>query len=157
MVAYLAQAIRFMMHQPVIMGAWIAFTTMLYLLHHRVHRFRRHGTFRLFATCLIMGVAIPGTTTVMSWAFDRFIEPHAPQLAYSLTRQMVYVGMAPVLVVLVFALTVTLIQRFIGADAETAMSLSWPITAITYVVPLAICFFLSIFHIPWLTGEQTYP
>jgi chromate transport protein ChrA len=149
MLAYLAGAIEFLMRAPLLMAPWIMFTTMLYLLQKRAHRFRRHGTLRLFATSIIIAVAIPLTTTLLAWVFDRFLQQP--------TRMFVFLGMGPVLVVLVFALTVTLIQRFMGADAETALALSWPIVAITYVVPLAICFILSLFHIPWLTGQQEYP
>jgi len=149
MIEYLAQAIRFIMQQPLVMAPWVMFTSMLYLLQKRAHRFRRRGTFRLFLTSIILAATIPLTTTMLAWVFGTFLQEP--------TRTFVFLGMGPILIILAFALTVTLIQRFMGADAETALAMSWPIVVITYVVPLAICFILSVFHIPWLTGQQQFP
>jgi hypothetical protein len=149
MLAFLAGAVRFIMEAPLVMAPWIMATSMFYLLQKRAHRFRRSGTIRLFATSAIMGVVIPVTTRILGWVFDT-------QLPDS-TKQLTYIGMAPVLIILVFALAVTLVQRFLGADAETALALAWPIVAITYLVPLLIGFILSVFHNPWLTGQATFP
>jgi len=146
---YLAQAIRFIMQQPLVMAPWIMFTSMLYLLQKRAHRFRRRGTFRLFTTSIIMAVTIPLTTTMLAWVFDHLVQEP--------TSTFLFLAMGPLLIILAFALTVTLMQRFMGADAETALAMSWPIVVITYVVPLIICFILSVFHIPWLTGQQQFP
>ncbi len=146
MLPYLERAIAVIMGTPQLMTPWIMFTSMLYLLQKRAHRFRRHGTFRLFATSIIMAVAIPLTTTILAWVFERVLQEP--------TRMFVFLSMGPILVIVIFALTVTLIQRFMGADAETALALSWPIVAITYVVPLVISFVISVFHIPWLTEPQ---
>jgi uncharacterized membrane protein len=58
------------------------------------------------------------------------------------------------MIIVAFALAVTLIQRFLGVDAETALRWAWVITIITYAVPVIFCFVLSIFYQPWLTGQQ---
>ncbi|HJN19169.1 MAG TPA: hypothetical protein QGH10_26995 [Armatimonadota bacterium] len=150
MLDYLQTAIlKLMGEQPLMMGLWVGFASMLILLRARVHRFRKMGEFRLFGTSAIMGVTIPLAT----WAMARFIvtQLHGP------VGQVILVLTVPVIIILVFVLTVTLVQKFIGADAETAMQLSWPITLVTYVVPLALCFLLSLFQDRWLaTGETTY-
>jgi len=147
MIAYLEGAIFFIMQSPLIMGLWVALTTMLYLLKTRAHRFRRQGTLRLFITSAIIGIAIPLATMVLG----RLIQTEL----HGTARRVVVILSAPAVIVLAFALTVTLIQRFLGADAETALALSWPITVITYVVPIAFCFILAIFQQKWLTGQES--
>jgi hypothetical protein len=146
MIGYLERSILYIMGSPVLMAACIMFVSMLYLVQKRAHRFRPQGTVRLFGTSAIMAVSIPLATTVIGWLIQTQLEGH--------TRELLTIISAPILVVFVFAVAVTLIQRFLGADAETALSLSWPIVVLTYVVPLAFCFILSIFQIGWLTGEE---
>lgn len=147
MLGYLEKSILYIMGSPVIMAAWIMFVSMLYLVQKRANSFRPQGTIRLFVTCAIIAVSIPLATTVIGWLIRTQLEGQ--------TRQLLTIVSAPILVVFVFAVAVTLIQRFLGADAETALSLSWPIVVLTYVIPLAFCFILSIFQIGWLTGEET--
>ncbi len=149
MLAHLEQAIFYIMGQPLIMGVWVGFASMVYLLQNQVNRFRKMGELRLFGTSLIMAVAIPLATTIVGRVL-------ATQFQGS-TRQIVVVLFAPILIILVFALAMTLIQRFIGADAETAMSLSWPITLITYVAPLVLSFIYALFQDKWLgTSDSPY-
>ena len=147
MVGYLTQSIVYIMESPVIMAAWIMFVSMLYLVQKRANSFRPQGTIRLFVTCAVMAVSIPIATSLIGWLIRTQLEGQ--------DRQLLIIFSAPILVILVFAVAVTMIQGFLGADAETALSLSWPIVVLTYVVPLAFCFILSIFQIGWLTGEET--
>lgn len=149
MLAYLEGAIFAIMGQPLIMGLWVALTTMLYLLRNRAHMYRAWGTIRLFGTSGIMGVVLPLATMALGWVLRS-------QLVGT-TRTAMVILSVPVIIILAFALAVTLIQRFMGADAETALTLAWPITAITYVVPLAFCFLLSLGKQQWLTGEAETP
>ncbi|MGQ9730877.1 MAG: hypothetical protein ACUVX8_06325 [Candidatus Zipacnadales bacterium] len=147
MIAYWEQAIFSIIGSPLLMALWVALTSMLYLLHVRAHMFRPWGTFRLFATSGLMGVVLPLVSLFIGWLV-------ATQLD-GMSRRFVIIITAPFLVILVFALAVTLIQRFLGADAETAMNWAWPIALITYVIPFAFCFIYAIFHQKWLTGEET--
>ena len=149
MLAYLERAIFAIMGQPLIMGLWVALTTMLYLLQKRAHMYRAWGTIRLFATSGIMGVVLPLATWLLGWVLHNQL--------MGTTRTAVVILSVPVIIVIAFALAVTLIQRFMGADAETALALSWPITAIAYVVPLVFCFLLSLGKQTWLTGADETP
>jgi ABC-type Co2+ transport system permease subunit len=148
-IAYLAWSVDYIMEAYLIMGPWVLITSMFYLLSKRAHKFRRQGTFRLFATCVIMAVVIPLSTTLVGMALRRFVPGEGGQL--------VFIILAPVLLCYVFAIAVTLIQKYLGADAETALALSWPIVVITYAVPMVVFFLLSLFHIPWLTGQSAMP
>lgn len=146
MLGYLTQSIFYVMGTPVIMAAWIMFVSMLYLVHKRAHSFRPHGTFRLFSTCAIMAVSIPVATSIIGWVIQTQLQGQS--------RQVLTILSVPLLICFVFAVAVTLIQRFLGADAETALALSWPIVVLTYVVPFFFCFVLSIFQVGWLTGTE---
>ncbi|MBM3473038.1 MAG: hypothetical protein FJX75_07225 [Armatimonadetes bacterium] len=146
MLAYLEQAMFNLMGYPLLMLIWVALTSMLYLLQVRAHRFRTRGTMRLFVTAAIMGVVIPGVSYVLGWIIDLNLDGTAQRVLAILA--------GPFLIILAFALAVTLIQRFLGADAETALRWAWVITVITYVIPIAFCFILSVFHQGWLTGQE---
>ena len=146
MTEYLERAMFGLMGYPLIMAIWVALTSMLYLLQVRAHRFRTRGTLRLFITSGIMGVVIPSVSWVLGYTIDRYLNGSAQRVLVILA--------GPFLIILAFALVVTLIQHFLGADAETALRWAWPITVITYVIPIAFCFILSIFHQSWLTGHE---
>jgi hypothetical protein len=147
MLGYLEQAMFNLMGYPHLMAMWVALTSMMYLLQVRAHRFRTRGTLRLFVTAAIMGVAIPGVAYVLGWVIDLNLDGAA--------QRVLAILVGPFLIILAFALAVTLIQRFLGADAETALRWAWVITVITYVVPIAFCFILSVFHQRWLTGHES--
>ena len=149
MTAYLEYAMFQLMGYPHLMAVWVAVTSMLYLLQVRAHRFRERGTVRLFLTSGLMGVVIPGVAYALGYLIDLYLDGAAQRLLAILA--------GPFLIILAFALAVTLIQRFLGADAETALRWAWIITLITYAIPVAFCFIISVFHQAWLIGrEQLY-
>lgn len=146
MVGYLEYAMFRLMGYPLLMALWVFVTGMLYLLQVRAHSFRTQGTLRLFVTSVVMGVVIPGVSWVLGYTIDRYLDGNAQRLLAILA--------GPFMIVVAFALAVTLIQRFLGVDAETALRWAWIITLITYAVPVVFCFILSVFHQGWLTGQQ---
>jgi hypothetical protein len=147
MTAYLVTAMfRLMVGYPILMVLWVFVTTMLYLLQVRAHSFRSQGTLRLFVTSVVMGVVIPGVSWVLGYMIYRHVGGNA--------RPLLFILAGPFMIIVAFALAVSLIQRFLGADAETALRWAWVITLITYVVPVVFCFIISIFHQAWLTGHQ---
>jgi hypothetical protein len=146
MTAYLEYAMFRLMGYWHLMAIWVGFTSLLYLLQVRAHSYRSHGTFRLFITAAIMAVVIPGVSYALGWVIDLTLNGNAQRLLAILA--------GPFMIIVAFALAVTLIQRFLGVDAETALRWAWVITIITYAVPVIFCFVLSIFYQPWLTGQQ---
>jgi hypothetical protein len=147
MTAYLEQAMFNLMGYPVIMAIWVALTSMLYLLQVRAHRFRSLGTIRLFVTAAIMGIVVPGVAYVLGLTIDRYLNGS--------TQRLLVILAGPFLIILAFALVVSLIQHFLGADAETALRWAWPITGITYCLPILIFVIASVFHQKWLIGKDT--
>jgi hypothetical protein len=96
-----------------------------------------------------MGITIPAVSWVLGTVIDRFLD--------GTNQRVAAIAAGPFLIILAFALAVTLIQRFLGADAETALGWAWPITAITYVIPIVLFFGYSVFHQRWLTGQTDTP
>ncbi len=146
MIGYLEYAMFRLMGYPLLMALWVFVTGMLYLLQVRAHSYRTHGTLRLFITAVVMGVVIPGVSWVLGYMIDRHFDGN--------TQRVLAILAGPFMIVVAFALAVSLIQRFLGVDAETALRWAWVITLITYAVPVVFCFILSIFHQGWLTGQQ---
>lgn len=146
MTAYLEYAMFRLMGYPHLMAIWVALTSMLYLLQVRAHSFRTRGTARLFITSAVMGVAIPAVAYALGYVIDFYLDGAAQRFLAILA--------GPFLIILAFAVAVTLIQRFLGADAETALRWAWAITVITYAIPILFCFIVAVFHQRWLTGQE---
>jgi len=149
MLGYLEYAMFRLMGYPLLMAMWVFVTSMLYLLQVRAHSFRERGTLRLFITSVIMGVVIPAVSFALGWTIDINLDGAAQRVLAILA--------GPFMIIVAFALAVSLIQRFLGADAETALRWAGVITLITYAIPIVFCFIFAVFHQGWLTGkEQLY-